>query len=151
MTIRHIVTGVINWDKTIFVRKFPKEGEEVRVERIVDVPGGKGANVAVASSRILGKDKVALFGALGSDFIADRQLEILRNEGILTNLIQFTKEVPSGQAYIVVDSDGRNTVMTFRQANDILSDKTESKNVLRYIAESSVVTVVEPPIAVARN
>ncbi len=60
MTINHIVAGVINWDKTIFVNKFPKEGEEVEVERIVDVPGGKGANVAVASSRILGKDKVAL-------------------------------------------------------------------------------------------
>lgn len=152
MKIRHIVTGVINWDKTIFVRKFPKEGEEVKVERIVDVPGGKGANVAVASSRILGKDKVALFGALGSDIIADKQLEILRNEGILTNLIQFTKEVPSGQAYIIVDSDGRNTVMTFRQANDILSDKTlESKNMLRYIAESSLLTVIDPPIAVAKK
>jgi ribokinase len=108
MTISHIVTGVINWDKTIFVKKFPKEGEEVKVERIIDIPGGKGANVAVASSRILGKDKVALFGALGSDFIADKQVEVLRNEGILTNLIQFTS-VPSGQAYIIVDSEGRNT------------------------------------------
>ena len=48
MAISHIVTGVINWDKTIFVKKFPKQGEEVEVERIVDVPGGKGANVAVA-------------------------------------------------------------------------------------------------------
>jgi len=32
MTISHIVTGVINWDKTIFVKRFPKEGEEVKVE-----------------------------------------------------------------------------------------------------------------------
>jgi hypothetical protein len=36
MTISHIVTGVINWDKTIFVKKFPKEGEEVKVERIIE-------------------------------------------------------------------------------------------------------------------
>ena len=69
--------------------------------------------MAVASSRILGKGKVALFGALGSDFIADKQLEVLRNEGILTDLIQFTG-VPSGQAYIIVDSEGRNAVMTFK-------------------------------------
>jgi ribokinase len=117
MTISHIVTGVINWDKTIFVKRFPKEGEEVKVERIIDIPGGKGANVAVASSRILGRDKVALFGALGLDWTADKQLEVLRNEGILTNLIQFTS-VPSGQAYIIVDSEGRNAVMTFRQAKD---------------------------------
>ena len=31
MTISHIVTGVINWDKTIFVKKFPKEGEKSRL------------------------------------------------------------------------------------------------------------------------
>lgn len=152
MTISHIVTGVINWDKTIFVKKFPKEGEEVQVERIVDVPGGKGANVAVASSRILGKEKVALFGRLGSDFIADKQIEILRNEGILTNLIQFTNEVPSGQAYIIVDSDGRNAIMTYRQANEFLSDEIlESKNMLKYIADSLVVTVIDPPLAVVKR
>ena len=151
MTISLIVAGVINWDKTIFVKRFPKEGEEVKVERIIDIPGGKGANVAVASSRILGRDKVALFGALGSDFIADKQLEVLRNEGILTNLIQFTR-VPSGQAYIIVDSQGRNAVMTFRQANDILNDRTlESKNMLTYIAEAPLVTVVDPPIEVAKK
>lgn len=152
MAISHIVTGVINWDNTIFVNKFPKEGDEVKVERIIDVPGGKGANVAVASSRILGRDKVALFGALGSDFIADKQLEILRNEGILTNLIQFTKEVVSGQAYIIVDSDGRNAIMTFRQANDSLSHKMlESKNMSRYIVDSSLVTVVDPPLTVTEK
>jgi ribokinase len=151
MTISHIVTGVINWDKTIFVNRFPKEGEEVKVERIIDIPGGKGANVAVASSRILGRDKVALFGALGSDFIADKQVEVLRNEGILTDLIQFTS-VPSGQAYIIVDSEGKNTVMTFRQANDILDDRIlESKNMITYIAEAPLVTVVDPPIEVAKK
>ena len=95
MTISHIVT--LNWDNTIFVKRFPKEGEEVKVERIIDIPGGKGANVAVASSRILGRDKVALFGALGLDWTADKQLEVLRNEGILTDLIQFSR-VPSGHS-----------------------------------------------------
>jgi ribokinase len=151
MTISHIVTGVINWDKTIFVKRFPREGEEVKVERIIDIPGGKGANVVVASSRILGRDKVALFGALGSDFIADKQVEVIRNEGILTDLIQFAR-VPSGQAYIIVDSEGRNAVMTFRQANDTLNGRTlESKNMLTYIAEAPLVTVVDPPITVAKK
>jgi len=152
MTISHIVAGVINWDKTIFVKKFPKEGEEVKVERVVEVPGGKGANVAVASSRILGKKKVALLGGLGSDFIADKQLKILRNEGILTNLIQFANEVPSGQAYIIVDSDGRNAIMTYRQANEFLSSEIlESKNMLKYVADSLLVTVIDPPLAVVKK
>jgi hypothetical protein len=69
----------------------------------------------------------------------------------LTNLIQFTR-VPSGQAYNFVDSEGRNAVMTFRQANDILNDRTlESKNMLTYIVEAPLVTVVNPPIAVAKK
>jgi D-hexose-6-phosphate mutarotase len=42
--------------------------------------------------------------------------------------------------------------MTFRQANDILNDRTlESKNMLTYIAEAPLVTVVDPPITVARK
>jgi len=152
MTISQIVAGVINWDKTIFVKKFPKQGEEVEVERIVDVPGGKGANVAVASSRILGRDKVALLGALGSDFIADKQLEILRNEGIITNLIQFTNEASSGQAYTIVDLDGRNAILTFRQANDTLDDEIlESENILEYLENSSLVTIIDPPLAFAKK
>lgn len=152
MAIGHIVAGVINWDKTIFVKKFSKQGEEVEVERIVDVPGGKGTNVAVASCRILGKDKVALLGALGSDFIANKQLEILKNEGIFTNLIQFTNEVSSGQAYTIVDLDGRNAILTFRQANDTLDDDIlESENMFEYLENSSLVTIVDPPLAFAKK
>ncbi|MGA9153258.1 MAG: hypothetical protein WBZ36_21985 [Candidatus Nitrosopolaris sp.] len=42
--------------------------------------------------------------------------------------------------------------MTFRQANDILNDRTlESKNMLTYIAEAPLVTVVDPPITVAKK
>jgi ribokinase len=152
MTISHIVTGAINWDRTIFVRKFPKEGEEVKVEKLIDVPGGKGANIAVSSSRILGKNKVAIFGALGSDFIANKQLEILRKEGVLTNLIQFTKALSSGQAYIIVDSYGSNCIMTFKQANDILKAKMLGcKNMVKSMIDSSLVTVVDPPLAVAKK
>jgi|SRR5690349_2901396 sugar/nucleoside kinase (ribokinase family) len=87
--------------------------------------------------QILGKDKVALLGALGSDFIANKQLEILKNEGIFTNLIQFTNEVSSGQAYTIVDLDGRNAILTFRQANDTLDDDIlEPENMLEYLENS---------------
>ena len=43
--------------------------------------GGKGANVAVSSARMLGRDKVVLFGASGSDLVANEHLEILRKDG----------------------------------------------------------------------
>jgi ribokinase len=152
MTMSHLVSGAINWDKTIFVQKFPKIGEEVQVERVIDFPGGKGANVAVSSARILGRDKVVLFGALGSDLLAKEHLEILRKDGIITDLIQFTRETSSGQAYIIVDSYGRNSIMTFKKANDILTDRmAETKTVLSTIRSSSLVTVIDPPLAVAKK
>ncbi|MDQ6667979.1 MAG: PfkB family carbohydrate kinase [Thermoproteota archaeon] len=152
MTTSHLVSGVINWDKTIFVQKFPEVGEEVQVERVTDVPGGKGANVAVSSAWILGRDKVALFGALGSDFIAKKHLDILRKDGVITDLIQFTKKATSGQAYIIVDSYGRNSIMTFKQANDTLADRmVGNKSVLQTIRSSSLVTVIDQPLAVAKK
>ncbi len=152
MTTSHLVSGAINWDKTIFVQKFPDVGEEVQVERVINFPGGKGANVAVSSARILGRDKVALFGALGSDFIANKHLEILRKDGIIIDLIQFTKEASSGQAYIIVDSYGRNSIMTFKQANDTLADRmVGTKDMLNTIRSSSLVTVIDPPLSVAKK
>jgi sugar/nucleoside kinase (ribokinase family) len=73
----------INWDKTIFVKRFPKEGEEVKVERIIDIPGGKGANVGVASSRILGRDKGALFGAIGLDLYLQIYIPKISKENLV--------------------------------------------------------------------
>jgi len=133
------------------VERFPKQGEEIRVERIIGVPGGKGANIAVASARILGKEIVVLFGALGSDSVGREQLKLLRKAGIITDLIQFVSEA-SGRAFIIVDSsNGNNCVLTFKRANDALNYEmiNNNKNLLRHVRNSSLVTVVDPPIEVA--
>ena len=52
--------GAINWDITLYVEQFARPGEEVRVLRIDRIPGGTGANVAVAAARILGPGEVCL-------------------------------------------------------------------------------------------
>jgi ribokinase len=146
----HIVCGAINWDTTIFVQKFPMEGEEVRVERVIDVPGGKGANIAVASARVLGKGRVALFGSLGTDHIAARQIDILRAEGVITGFIRRDREVQSGQAFILVDSAGRNSILTFKKANDVLTESmAASSKLTRAIRHSKLVTIIDPPLEVA--
>src|SRR5439155_10287208 len=101
---------------------------------------------------LLGRDKVVLFGALGSDLVANEHLEILRKDGIITELIQFIREASSGQAYIIVYSYGRNSIMTFKKANDILTDRmVETENVVSTIRSCSLVTVIDPPLAVARK
>jgi ribokinase len=147
---KQIVVGTINWDTIIFAEQFPEPGEEVRIQRIMEAPGGKGANIAIASSRILGANNVAILGALGRDNIAKEQVRILETEGILTDLLFFTEDAPSGHAYVIVDPDGRNFILTYKQANDLLNDKVISyTNTREYINNSKIIIVVDPPFSIA--
>ena len=69
-----VTIGAINWDITLSVKNLAHADEEVEVRKIWRVPGGTGANVAVAAARLLGRGRSALLGALGSDGIALDQI-----------------------------------------------------------------------------
>lgn len=144
---RLVVTGAINWDINLFVQDFPRIGEEVPVVKITRVPGGKGANAAVAAARILGKNQVALIGAIGKDEIGRTQLRILRNEHILTPGIKVSRQSESGQAYIAVDNKGRNVIHTLFGANtDITAEDFRNKKISGLVEGSHAVVVIDPPM-----
>ena len=145
-----LVSGAINWDTSIFVDEFPKAKEEIKAKKVISVPGGKGANVAVASARILGSNNVGIIGALGDDDIAKRQIKILKDEGVDTSCIKQIQNTSSGQAYIVVDHTGENFIITYKAANhmitvDMVNDEVTSKA----LNECKLVTVIDPPLEVA--
>ena len=145
--IKVAVAGAINWDINLFVNRLPEIGEEVPVERITRVPGGKAANVAVASARILGQGRVALIGCLGQDPIAERQIEILKGEGVVVSGIRLLEGTESGQAYIMIDKKGRNVIHTLFGANLRLSPRDlYSPEILRLLYEPSIVTLIDPPL-----
>lgn len=145
--VKICVAGAINWDINLFVERFPRIGEEVPVERITYVPGGKAANVAVAAARLLGRGQAALIGCLGKDSIAERQIAILKNEGVVISGIKFSEDVESGQAYIVIDKDGRNVINTFFGANLKLSSQDlQTHEILNLLLDSSIVTLIDPPL-----
>ncbi|MDK2463993.1 MAG: PfkB family carbohydrate kinase [Candidatus Korarchaeota archaeon] len=142
--------GAINWDISLFVKRFPEPGEEVRVERIERVPGGTAANVAVAAARILGPGRVAFLGALGGDEIANRQIEELRREGIITDAIKVIEGEESGQAYIVVDSTGQNVIHTYFGANlRVDAEYVKSDPVREIVERCRVVVIMDPPLEAA--
>lgn len=149
--VRIAVAGAINWDINLFVERFARVGEEVAVRRITRVPGGKAANVVVAASRVLGPGQVGLIGCLGEDAIAARQVEILKDEGVDASAVMTVEGEESGQAYIIIDEGGRNVINTHFGANMRLSPEalleTKCLNVLK---ESSIVTVIDPPIDTIR-
>jgi len=145
--VKICVAGAINWDINLFVERFPEIGEEVPVNRITRVPGGKAANVAVASARILGPEQAALIGCLGRDAIADQQIKILKDEGVVVSGIKFSRDGESGQAYIIIDRDGRNIINTLFGANlKLLPEDLHSPEIFNLLLEASIVTLIDPPI-----
>jgi len=150
----HLLTvlGAINWDTSIFEERFAKQGEEVPVNRVEEFSGGKGANVAVAAARILGKERVAFVGALGKDDVSRKQLAELRGEGVVTEGVAKLKGTESGRAYIVVDGAGKKTIHTHFGANERLTVKhLRRPRVLRTIEDPQMIVVMDAPTEVGRR
>ena len=145
-----VVAGAINWDTTLFTSRLPREGEEVVVGRMTDVPGGKAGNAAVAASRLLGKGRVAIFGALGNDTLANDHVRIFNEEGVVSSGLKFCSGIRSGQAYIAVDESGENVIYSYSGANSMLApedlDDPERRMLL---SEASVVALMNPPFETA--
>jgi len=145
-----LVTGALNWDINLFVKRLAGPGKEVVVDRIERVPGGKGGNVSVAAGRILGPGKVALLACLGNDDVGRRQVKILAEEGVETGGVQLLDGVESGQAFVTVDEGGRNIVETHFGANARLAvEHLEGPKVRSILRACSWMVVIDPPRALA--
>ena len=118
------VLGAINWDTTVFERRFGEPGEEVSVFRVEEGPGGKGANTAVAAAKLLGPGKVALTGAVGEDDLGRELVRGLTGEGVETRGVAFIRGRKTGRAIVVVDEQGRKVIHTLFGANDSLRPVT---------------------------
>lgn len=139
------ISGAINWDINLFVSRFGRPGEEVPVPKIERVPGGKGANVAVAAARILGKGKCAMVGGIGNDEIGDKHLQIFSEEGVDNRYLIRFNEVESGQAYILIDEKGENQINTYFGANIALK-AVDAENIRDLLAEIKFLVVMDPPV-----
>src|SRR5438876_7887126 len=145
-----VVTGALNWDINLFVKRLPRPGEEVVVEKIDRVPGGKGGNVSVAASRILGHGKVALLACVGKDEIGKKQLLILKQDGVDISSVQTLIKLESGQAYITVDEKGRNNIETHFGANaGMKRDHIMLPEVQNLFGNCQMMVVIDPPRHVA--
>ena len=144
--VKVVVAGAINWDINLFVRRFPRPGEETPVVRITRVPGGKAGNVAVAAARLLGHLQVGIIGALGRDDIADAQVRLLNNEGVETSVITRKADAESGQAYIITEESGENVIHTYFGANAMLKPMDiSSEGTRETIRSARITTITDPP------
>lgn len=109
------VIGSINLDRTIRVKEMAKPGETIHASEVFSAGGGKGANQAVAAKR--SGAKTAFIGAVGNDDAGKTMRELLGYEEIQLDGIAELDKVATGQAYIVVDEKGENSIMIHAGAN----------------------------------
>ena len=107
------VVGSINLDLVVRAERLPRPGETVSGARFSRVPGGKGANQAVAAAR-LGAE-VRMIGCVGRDQLAEDALAGLREAGVEDRWL--TKEAPTGIALVTVDGAGETTIVVAPGAN----------------------------------
>src|SRR3954447_26515198 len=114
-----VVVGSSNTDMVVKAPRLPGPGETVLGGAFVELPGGKGANQAVAAARL--GAAVTFIGCLGQDALGNRALDGLRAEGIDTRFVVREPRAPSGVALIVVDQAGENLIAVAPGANSLLS------------------------------
>jgi len=96
----------------------PRAGETVLGTRFAVIPGGKGANQAVAAARLGGE--VHMIGRVGEDEFGRQLLAGLRANGVKADHVLATPGVASGCAAISVDDAGENSIAVVPGANGLL-------------------------------
>jgi len=146
---RILVVGSINMDIVARVDRVPAGGENVRGADLRTIPGGKGANQAVACAR-LGAETTFL-GRVGDDAFGERLRQGLAQAGIRTDALQTVVGCASGIALILVDAAGQNTIVVTAGANGRLSPAdVDAARALFDAADAVVLQLEIPPETVAR-
>lgn len=147
-----VVVGSVNLDLVVGVERIPVVGETVLGGDLVQIPGGKGANQAVAAAR-LGRS-VAMVGRVGDDDAGVTLRTSLHADGVDTTHLLDTAGVPSGIALIAVQDDGDNVIIVSPGANGRLTPADVAGSPA--LAEAQVVLVqaeipMECVVEAARN
>ncbi len=108
------VLGSVNLDLIVQVAELPKAGETVTGGAYTALPGGKGANVAVAAKRLGAETEI--MAAVGNDDYAAQALVNLEKEGVYLDAVRRV-DAHTGLAFITVSDDGENQIAVASGAN----------------------------------
>ena len=110
-----VVVGSLNMDLVVQVPTIPAPSETVLGDNFATIPGGKGANQAVAAARL--GAKVSLSGRVGNDAFGKQLLANAQREGIDVTHVGRDETAASGVAMIAVDANGQNSIAVASGAN----------------------------------
>lgn len=156
MTNEVTIIGSINVDRILQIDQLPQPGETIRMTDLSIAAGGKGANQAVAAVR--SGATTNFIGAVGRDLDGQMMLQKLNDNGINTSAIQVVNTDTTGQAYILLQGTGQNSIIINAGANAEVSEHQVHASQAMIAQSDFAVAQFETPIAatiaafkVARN
>ena len=124
---RVFVAGSINMDVVATAERHPALGETVAGKEVLYFPGGKGANQAVAASKL--GAATTLIGRLGKDAFGRELRTFLADQGVDLGLVRDTADAHTGTAIITL-ANAENTIVVVPGANDMVTPDDVASAVL---------------------
>jgi ribokinase len=136
-----LVVGSLNMDQVVRVPRAPVLGETLLgAGSLRLVPGGKGANQAVAMARL--GAAVAMAGRVGNDPFGEQLLASLQADNVDTGLIVVDPQEASGVAFIFLAPDGNNAIVVAAGANmRVGQDRVQAARIFEAIASAGALVV----------
>ena len=114
-----IIVGSMNADLVVRAPRFPEPGETISGEDLQIIPGGKGANQAVAAARQ--GASVTMVARVGKDSFGPALIDNLKQNGVETSHVQIDSQSATGTATIIVDASGQNSIVLSPGGNGRMS------------------------------
>jgi len=116
-----LVIGSANIDLSMNMFKVPAPGETLIDDGgVAYVPGGKGANAALAFKK-MGAD-VALAAKLGADMHGQKLFNYYKEMGLDVSYVKVDRDDPTGLAVVMKEADGANRIVVYPGANSKLAE-----------------------------
>lgn len=144
-----VVLGSVNADLVLRCAQLPVPGQTVHGREFETLPGGKGANQAVAAARL--GASVSFIGCVGDDAFGRNARELLAAEGIDTRHLHSIGGVGTGVAMILVDDAGQNCIALAAGANAALSIAHVDAAKATIQSAASLICQLESPLPVVQH
>ncbi|MBA5760980.1 ribokinase [Vibrio sp. 404] len=139
-----VVLGSVNADHVLQVPSFPRPGETLHGHNYQVIPGGKGANQAVAAARL--NADVGFIACVGDDSFGINIRESFKLDGINTQGVKMQPNCPTGIAMIQVAESGENSICISAEANNFLTAERIESDLSAIRDAKFLLTQLETPI-----
>ncbi|EGU36087.1 ribokinase [Vibrio scophthalmi] len=140
-----VVLGSVNADHVLQVPSFPRPGETLHGRNYQVIPGGKGANQAVAAARL--NADIGFIACVGDDSFGINIRESFRLDGINIKGIKMQPNCPTGIAMIQVSDSGENSICLSAEANDYLTADAIEDDLVTIANAQYLLMQLETPLA----